>query len=197
VPIPFRNAAQIEAGGNAAFIRIVAGPDPRVRIGAIFQMNALGEPIEFAFNSMQVPSSPLWRGSDLRRHVNRMLLASLFQAAQRSPLVLCCLAREIDSQTFTEDVQVQIAVCRLGEADDITCLAESETCEDMSSSEGSIHLFWAGRAPGPEAPHRKLVHALARRGILLEPFDRILAGLGEAYPPRDIESSSYADPIPT
>jgi hypothetical protein len=195
VSIPFRNAAQIEAGGNAAFIRIIAGSTPQERVGAILQVNALGEPIEFVFNRMQVPSGGLWRGGDLRRYVNRTLLISLFQAAQRAPLVLCCLAKEIDAQTFAEDVQVQIAVCRVGRMGDVTGLAESETEEEMSSSDAPIHMFWVGQAPGPESPHRKLVDTLARRGLLLEPFDRILSGLREALGSDAVKGSGHADSI--
>lgn len=194
MPIPFRNAAQIEAGGNAAFIRIMQGSNAQERIGAILQVNALGEPIEFVFNKMQVPSGALWRGDDLRRYVNRMLLASLFQASQRAPLVLCCLAHEIDAQTFSEDLQVQIAVCRVGQMGDVTGVAEAETREEMNSSDAPIHLFWMGQRPGPEAPHRKLVEALARRGLVLEPFERALRGLNEALGD-GVGGSGHADSV--
>ena len=180
MPIPFRNAAQIEAGGNAAFVRIVAGTNPQERIGAILQVNALGEPIEFVFNKMQLPSGALWRGDDLRRYVNRMLLSSLFQATQRAPLILCCLAQEIDAQTFSEDLLIKISVCRVGQMGDVTGLAELETREEMNASDATIHLFWMGQRPGPEAPHRKLIEALARRGLVLEPFERTLRGINEA-----------------
>ena len=194
MPIPFRNAAQIEAGGNAAFIRIVSGSNDQERVGAILQVNALGEPIEFVFNKMQIPSGALWRGDDLRRYVNRMLLASLFQASQRAPLVLCCLAQEIDAQTFSEDLQVQIAVCRVGRMGDVTGVTEAEAREEMSSSEVAVHLFWMGPKPGPEAPHRKLVQALARRGLVLEPFERTLRGLHEALG-NGVGSSGHADSV--
>jgi hypothetical protein len=163
--IPFRNAAQVEAGGNAAFIRTVPGSTDLEYVGALLQINALGEPIEFVFNRMQVPSGALWRADDLPRYVNRTLLASLFQATQRVPLVLCCLAGEVDALTFTEDVLVQIPVCRVVRTGDVTSRDSTE---------------WLGMLPGPEAPQRKLIEALARRDLLLEPFDRILAGLQEA-----------------
>jgi hypothetical protein len=192
VPIPFRNAAQIEAGGNAAFIRISPSSNSQERVGAILQVNALGEPIEFVFNKMQVPSSALWRGDDLRRYVTRTLLASLFQASQRAPLVLCCLAREIDAQTFSEDMQVQIAVCRVGQMGDVTGVVEAETREEMNLSDAQ--LFWLGQRPGPEAPQRKLIEALSRRGLLLEPFERTLRGLTEALGD-GVGGSSHADPV--
>jgi hypothetical protein len=183
LPIPFRNAAQLEAGGNAAFVRIVPGREPNNMLGAILQVNALGEPVEFVFNRMVTPGGSLWRGSDLRRNVNRSLLASLFEAALHAPLVLCCLAAEIDGQTFSSDLLVNIPVCRIARTGDITGIVEPESREDLDIDGTTAHVFWPGAAPSAESPQRKLLNALARRGLMLEPFDRVLAGLAEAIGP--------------
>jgi hypothetical protein len=75
---------------------------------------------------------------------------------------------------------------------DVTGVVEAETREEMNSSDAQ--LFWLGQRPGPEAPQRKLIEALSRRGLLLEPFERTLRGLTEALGD-GVGGSSHADPV--
>ncbi|HKF18130.1 MAG TPA: hypothetical protein VKF14_13170 [Candidatus Dormibacteraeota bacterium] len=178
--VPFRDAAELEAGGTAAFLRIVNGPTEAERRGALFQVNARGEPVEFTFNRVDLPASALWRRDDLERQAVKSLAVSLFEATRRTPLVLLCLASEIEPRLFAEDLEVQIPVCRLATAEDVMVPGAGEATEKRHSGEELTHLFWRPEVPGSESPQRRLVAALAARGLLLEPFERALAGLTEA-----------------
>ncbi len=178
--VPFRNAAELEAGGNAAYLRLTAGQEPRRRLAALFQVNARGEPVEFTFNQMELPAGALWRADDLLRQSARLLTISLFEGAQRSPLVLLCLAAEVDPWLFRDDLLVQIPVCRVGLEGDVAILDQGEESELLSGAEILANLFWRPKPPAPESPPRRLLDALVSRGLLLEPFDRTMAGLEEA-----------------
>ena len=173
--VPFKDAAELDAGGTAAFLRIVRGDPSR---GALFQVNARGAPVEFTYNRVDLPSAALWRPEQLEREAAKALAASLFEAARRTPLVLLCLAAEVDAALFSEHLEVQIPVCRVavgGEA-----LPNAASSERVESGDMIAHLFWRPALPSAESPPRRLVAALTSRGLLLEPFERALAGLDEA-----------------
>jgi hypothetical protein len=108
----------------------------------------------------------------------RSLTISLFQTSQRSPLLLLCLADEVPPALFRDEIEIMLPVCRLAAGDGATELDDGEIEE--RAAEPTIHLFWRPAMPTPESPARRLVDSLARRGLLLEPFDRIPAGLQEA-----------------
>jgi hypothetical protein len=71
-----------------------------------------------------------------------------------------------------------LPVCRLAAETDVAQLDRGEVAE--LAVEPAIHLFWRPGPPAPESPTRRLLDSLARRGLLLEPFERIPAGLQEA-----------------
>ncbi len=175
--VPFRDAAELEAGGSAAFLRVTGGRSKSELLGGLLQINAKGEPVEFTFSTVQVPGGPLWRAGDAERSGLRSLTSSLFQASQRSPLLLLCLAREIPPDLFRDEIEVLVPVCRLAAEGDVAQLDHAEVAEQPADS--TIHLFWRPQPPPAESPARRLVDALARRSLLLEPFERIPAGLRE------------------
>ena len=179
--VPFRDTAELDAGGTAAFLRIVHGRTEAERRGALFQINARGEPVEFTFNLVELPSSALWRPEDLERQAVKSLTTSLFEGAKRTPLLLLCRATEVAPSLFGEDLEVQIFVCRIATADDALVPDPGEAAEERRSGEQVVHLFWRPEVPGSESPPRRLVATLAARGLLLEPFERALAGLEEAF----------------
>ena len=135
VPIPFQDAADLEALGAAAFLKIEpagrVGRDGRARAGrganrlagptgvrgALFLINARGEPLEFAYNrAARHRSTFLWRRSDLRRHAERRLAASLLTVCARTPQLLLCLAAEVGSELFCQDLRLSLPVARIGHA---------------------------------------------------------------------------------
>jgi hypothetical protein len=175
VSVPFKDAAELDAGGTAAFLRIVPGDPSR---GALFQVNARGAPVEFTYNRVDLTSAVLWRPEQLEREAAKVLAASLFEAARRTPLVLLCLAAEVDAVLFSEDLEVQIPVCRVAVGG--AALPDAAPSERVDSGDVTVHLFWRPALPSVESPPRRLVAALTSRGLLLEPFERALAGLDEA-----------------
>src|SRR6266851_4462084 len=96
--VPFRDAAELEAGGTAAYLRVTPGRARSERLAGLLQINARGD--------------------------------------------------------------------------------QGEVAE--LAAEPAIHLFWRPGPPDPQSPARRLLDSLARRGLLLEPFERIPAGLQEA-----------------
>lgn len=176
--VPFRDAAELEAGGTAAYLRVTPGRTRSERLAGLLQVNAKGEPVEFTFSTVHVPSGALWRAGDAERGGLRSLTTSLFQASQRSPLLVLCLAREFPPELFRDELEVLVPVCRLAADADVAELDRGEVAE--RAAEPAIHLFWRPGPPAPQSPARRLLASLARRGILLEPFDRIPAGLQEA-----------------
>lgn len=176
--VPFRDAAELEAGGSAAYLRVVPGRSGSERLGGLLQVNAKGEPVEFTFSAIQAPGGPLWRTDDLERSCLRSLATSLFQASQRSPLMVLCLAHEFPPELFRDELEVLVPVCRLAMEGDVAALDASEVAEPATDQ--AIHLFWRPGPPAQESPARRLLDALARRGMLVEPFERIPAGLLEA-----------------
>jgi hypothetical protein len=198
VSVPFKDAAELEAGGTAAFLRVLPGSHEHERRGALFQVNARGAPVEFTFNRVDLPPVALWRPEELEREAVKALARSLFEAARRTPLVLLCLSAELDAGLFTEELEVQIPVCRVGiDTDDAhpsplagevarqgrmgVFSGDPEPAEQVVSGGRQAHLFWRPALPSAESPPRRLVAGLASRGLLLEPFERVLAGLEEAF----------------
>jgi len=176
--VPFRDAAELEAGGTAAYLRVTPGRTRSERLGGLLQVNAKGDPVEFTFSTVQVPGGPLWRAGEAERSGLRSLTISLFTASQRSPMLLLCLAREFPPELFRDELEVLLPICRLAAEGDVAQLDRGEIAEQ--AVEPTVHLFWRPGPPAPESPPRRLLDSLGRRGLLLEPFDRIPAGLREA-----------------
>lgn len=180
MPIPYRDADDLDEFGTVAYLKIEPLPQNAGYLGALFLINARGEPIEFTYNRIDTPQTFLWRHEDLRRHAARKLTASLFSLCPRTPRLLLCLAQEVGSELFCQDIQVSIPVCRLAHTDAVVSPAEVEAQDTVSAAE-PLHAFWFPGKPTEEAIELRLLHLLAARGILLEPFTRASIGLREVY----------------
>src|ERR1051325_11650422 len=53
VPIPFRDQDERDEWGTAAYLRLTLDPDRPGYRGALFQINARGEPVEFTYNRVE------------------------------------------------------------------------------------------------------------------------------------------------
>lgn len=184
MPIPYRDQDELEDLGTAAFLRIEPTREPDGFRGALFQINARGEPIEFTYNRIETPATFLWRPADIRRAAVRRLTTSLLALSPRVPRLIVCRADEVPPETFSQDIAVQIPVCRLS-----TSLREGERGEaeeaETAGDRAPLHLFWYPAAPGEDMPERLLIRELALHGLLLEPFERASSGLAELYGVRD------------
>ena len=180
MPVPFRDEADVDRLGSAAFLRVVPADDGDAFLGALFLVSACGEPVEFTYNRIEIVQRFLWRAEDLRRHTARRLAASLFEICPRIPAVILCLADEVPAELFSEDITIELPTARLAEQSDVIGQSALESRELV---EGSVPLqiFWNGSVPSEGEVARALVEHLAARGLLLEPFDRALVGLLEVY----------------
>jgi len=178
--IPYRDADELDELGTVGYLKIEPLPGGAGYLGALFLINARGEPIEFTYNRIDTPQTFLWRQDDLRRHAARKLTASLFSLCPRTPRLLLCLAKEVGSELFCQDIQVSIPVCRIAPANDTSPSSGEETKDTLNVSE-PLQIFWFPGRPAEDAIELRLLHLLASRGILLEPFERASIGLREVY----------------
>lgn len=181
MPVPYRDALQeAETRGVAAFLRVLPDSGEGRYLGALFLVNALGEPVEFTYNRIEVLQRFLWRRDGLRRHAARRLTASLLEICPRAPDLMFCLADEVEPELFAEELEVSIPVARIAKGLAVVGQAGTEERELLEADE-PLQLFWQGRQPEAGSPERLLVERLASRGLLLEPFDRAGVGLDEVY----------------
>lgn len=180
MPIPFRDADEIEALGVAGYLRIDASQDGKVFRGALFLVNARGEPVEFTYSEVKTPGTFLWRHEDIRRHATRKLAASLLATCREVPQFLICLADEVGHDLFCNEIHLSIPVGRVASLLESTPHSQSEVQADIEDPQ-PLHIFWFPGKPADESLENRLLSKLVNRGLLLEPFDRALVGLAEVY----------------
>jgi hypothetical protein len=181
MPVPYRDADEVEELGAAGFLKIEERSSASEFLAALFLVNARGEPLEFAYNRIEAPNTVLWRPSDLRRYVERKLTASLLQVCSRVPSLLLCLADEIGSELFCQDIRLSIPVGRIGEPLKVAAHSANET-QEILEEPTDVHVFWFPGSPASESVERRLFNRLSLHGLLIEPFQRASLGLREVYP---------------
>ena len=177
MPIPFRDLTEDENTGVVGYLRFVDEPDGKGMRGALFVMSPRGEPIDFSFTRIDVHGGFMWRAGESRRQAVTALIKALFQSAGKIPAVIISLADEVPPRVFTEDLEVQIPLCRVVTTE-MTPQAASEEHESISDS---LDLFWVTGRPPSDSSAGKLIEGLKDRQLLLEPFERALIGLEEAF----------------
>ena len=195
MPIPFQDAADVDALGAAAFLRLTPSPSGSGYLGALFLINARGEPLEFAYNRVETPSTFLWRQTDLRRQAERKLTTSLLTVCGRTPRLLLCLADEVGSELFCQDIRLSLPVGRISRALQAAPYSAGETEEAIEQPE-PLHLFWFPEPPVPDSVERRLFERLTTHGLLLEPFERAATGVREVFPEVLLEAPARPAPWP-
>ena len=180
MPIPFRDAADLDDLGVASFLRIERSARGSTYLGALFSVNARGEPIELVYNALETPHPFLWRPTDLRRHAERRLTASLLAAAETTPRLLFCLADEVGVELFTQDLSIDVPVGRVERPAGGQPVPGGDDDPDAAPPTPA-QVFWHPAPPEADSVERALFDQLAVRGLLLEPFDRATDGLREVY----------------
>ncbi len=180
MPIPYRDADELEELGTAGYLKIEPLAAGSGFLGALFLINARGEPIEFTYNRIETPHTFLWRQDDIRRHAARKLTASLLSLCPRTPRLILCLAEEVGSELFCQDILVSIPVCRIAPAIKAVSYSGVEIQDTVGSSE-PMNLFWYPHKPPEDSIESKLLSQLITRGLLTEPFSRASVGLKEVY----------------
>ena len=180
MPIPYRDSDDLDELGAVGYLKIEPDTNSLGYLGALFLLNARGEPLEFTYNRIDTPNTFLWRQDDLRRHAARKLTASLFSLCPRTPRLLLCLAKEVGSELFCQDIQVSIPVCRLVPNREVSSSVDAEIKDVMPAAE-PVHAFWFPGKPAEDSIELRLLQLVATRGLLLEPFERASIGLQEVY----------------
>ena len=160
--IPFRDAADLDELGVASFLRIERSGRGSTYLGALFAINARGEPIELVYNALETPYPFLWRPADLRRHAERRLTASLLAAAEVAPRLLFCRADEVGTELFTRDLLVQVPVGRVEAPARPGRHLGTQDGPDGGADEAAppvadaAHVFWHPEPPPDGSPERNL-----------------------------------------
>ena len=190
MPIPFRDQDDVDELGLAAFLHLDGDPALTGLRGALFQINARGEPVEFTYNRVSTPNGFLWRPADLRRAAAKRLTGSLLATCSQVPRLILARADEAPGELFAADLQVQTPVGRLAaiggghDRHQTAAYSPDETPETLVPPDPAadpLHLFWAGSPPPEHSPSRRLLRELLLRGLLLEPFERAAIGLREIF----------------
>lgn len=151
-------------------------------LAALFITDATGGPVEFTHARMQAPKPLLWRSDYLWTHCARTLCASMFDVCTVAPLIILCLAEEVESRFFSEHITVDTPVARLCVGDDTGGCPDSEIQQSTSAigEQPEIITYWT-RPADEGSSSRQLFDVLAARGLLIEPFQRAETGLREVY----------------
>ena len=171
--VAFRHAAELEAGGTAAYLRLVPGPARGKHAAGLLQLNARGEPVEFTYSQLDEPESHLWEPKQLALRLQVELCKALFQEAIRSPLLLLYLGAEVPDHVFGAELELTIPVGRVM----LDAGAVTEPLEPAETDPGDSHLSWHPSQPPGGSAAGNLLAALRQRHLLREPFERIPRGL--------------------
>lgn len=181
MPVPFRDADDVGELGAAGFLKIDSSTDSSMIRGALFLINARGEPLEFTYNRVETPNSFLWRQDDIRRFALRKLVTALLGTCSKAPVFIVCLADEVYHELFSKELLLSIPICRLASFAKAVSHSKLEI-EDSLEGPEPMHLFWFPGKPPDQSREQVLLDRLVGGGLLVEPFKRALIGLGEVYP---------------
>lgn len=176
MPVPFEDLREGEPVGVVGFLRFVDEAGGKGVRGALFLTSGRGEPLDFCFTRMDVQRSFLWHRGDARRQAVTSLTKVLFQAANRTPVLILALANEIPPQLFVDDIQVQVPLCLVTPPE--TPVRADAT---VSQAAGTVGLTWVTEQPGDDSEAIRLLQGFMRQRDPFEPFERAAAGLEEAF----------------
>ncbi|MDP2719902.1 MAG: hypothetical protein Q8P44_08770 [Dehalococcoidia bacterium] len=156
--MPFRDHQEIDELGLAGYLKLIRDGDEYS--GAIFVVNARGEPVHFVCNRVRVISRFMWREEDIAQGATQRLLQSLFMACPVTPVLVLCHASETPEQLLEYGIHG---------APLVGCIATTECLE----------VTWYPQTPAFGTPAFTLWELLSTRGLLHEPFTRAAKGMAE------------------
>lgn len=177
MPIPFDSARNVEASGVMGFLRLLNEDQGKGIRAALFATSALQFPLEFCFTRVDIADSVLWEEGQARRTAAVALIRELFRSMNRTPDVVMGLVDEIPPLVFPGEINVDIPVCRVS-TDPAPRRGASEEIEQLGPA---LFLVWSTPPPAEDTIARRLLKELAERTDPLEPFNRVAAGIAEAY----------------
>ena len=164
--VSYRRAPRTSAGHCAAYVDVIWLQESQTFYGALLILDSRGQPLEFVHNCLVAPSGFLWPEDQVRSVGVASLCHSLFAACTREPeLIVCCDSLGSPKYCKTE-------ICPMAPFAQVTA---SRDCapEDWT---------WINDPPTPAMGAHALGESLRKRGLTVEPFSRIHAGLREVYP---------------
>ena len=135
--IPYRDMAEEETPGAAGYLKFVLREDGQAWLGALFLVDARGEPIEFTHARVRAPSSFLWRQDDLRSHCLGSLCAAMFDTCPVPPALIVCLADEVEPHLFSEYIRVELPLARLSDGNTPLSVSSAETLEETPAGDAA------------------------------------------------------------
>lgn len=164
MPLPHRKPAS-GGDGCAAYFDVRLVPVARTFYAGLLLLDDHGRPLEFAHNTLTLPDSPLWSPGATGLIAVGELARSLFDAVRREPDLLLCPAALGDGAEL------------LGELAPAVPFGQVEPGDTAQP----VGWCWVNDPPTAEMPAARLHAALVRRGLLVEPFERLHAALAECY----------------
>ena len=165
MPIPFRDAEEIEELGAAAFLRFIRDPTGTAVVAGVLLVDARAEPLELVHHWSALPGGTLWSAEEAWRYAGRRLTAELCRALGRTPGFLLVLDTPA-SELWLRDLEIGIPVGIM----------------DGVGERSARAVRWLDEAPRLSSPPARLYERLASRGSLAEPFDRVARALRELHP---------------
>ena len=162
--VPFRDIAGDEPAAALAYLLFLEAGNGAAIKGALFVTNRRGDPLEFCFTRVNADTSVLWDSGRAYRRAVAVLVRALFEAANHQPDLVLALSEEIPPEVFTEDIDVQVPVCLVGDP-----------------GADVVPLHWIDGDPEAGSVLSGLVESLRSHDLLLEPFRRAAQGLEEAF----------------
>ena len=184
MPILFDDLTESKRHGAVAWLRFVEEEDGRGIRAALFETSEQGEPLAFSFTRMDRRDPSLGQRGNASQSALSSLAKSLFQASTTSPALIFGLADETPSGMFTDDLRVELPVCRVGSAGG---LARAYSGHVGSANGHRQQLHWATEQPGQASDADRILHEVMGQDDPFEPFERATEGLAEAFSDRQIQ----------
>jgi hypothetical protein len=165
MPVPYRRTPRAAEFGQAAYLDIVWIPSDRAFYGGLLILDGKGQPQEFVHNTLVAPSGPLWPQEKVQAMGVPMLAHSLFDACRREPDLLVGLP-SLGPPEY----------CRAEIAPAIPFVQVAPPREGLPAE-----WSWVNDPPAPGMRAAILAEELARRGYVVEPFERLRAALRLVY----------------
>lgn len=166
MPVPYRKTPRAAEVGQAAFLDILWLPSDRAFYGGLLVLDGKGQPLEFVHNTLAAPSGVLWSEEKVRASGTVMLAHSLFDACRREPDLLVGLPELGSTETLRNELAPSIPFVQV-----------------VPAQEGiPAQWNWINEPPSSGMRAAILAQELARRGFIVEPFERLWHALRMVYP---------------
>lgn len=179
MPVPYRKTPRAAEIGQAAYLDILWLPAEHTFYGGLLIIDGKGQPQEFVHNTLAAPSGLLWPDDKVRSLGNVMLAHSLFDACRREPDLLISLPTLGSPEVCRAEIAPSIPYVQV-----------------MPAEEGiPAQWNWINEPPSDAMRAAILAQELARRGYIVEPFERLRHALRLVYPQSGLREETEMDGV--